>query len=336
MTCCVSSSECVATADGFVTSIFTPAHATSSSTHSAHTNTNTRANMQGDNDTNAQAAAVPSATLVAGVSHRATNALRQHLQQSIDSAHAAMANQLGTRGLAVATPAASATGVVGVRERARVATTTTGGAAIGVSHLGEEGVRRRSRANSHFDPTWQLQLQPPAQVTGTIAPLPCAAGQHVTACNTCGKSPLKASTAANGSTSQHSILARCSGCRAVYYCSKPCQRNDWNKHKFLCRHVRTMDVHQLVSRPNMLQSHHTDVVSLTRYRCAFVGQSFLKISSTIPGNFHHPVESADNHASTAAASSASHSARSIHLLLPLRFFSHCQACSFFLYSSSFR
>ena len=40
------------------------------------------------------------------------------------------------------------------------------------------------------------------------------------------------------------LLARCSGCRAVYYCSKKCQKADWAQHKQLCRQLRLMHERQ--------------------------------------------------------------------------------------------
>lgn len=33
-------------------------------------------------------------------------------------------------------------------------------------------------------------------------------------------------------------LLNCGGCRSVQYCSQECQRNDWSRHKQMCRHIR--------------------------------------------------------------------------------------------------
>ncbi|TFK94136.1 hypothetical protein K466DRAFT_649494 [Polyporus arcularius HHB13444] len=34
-----------------------------------------------------------------------------------------------------------------------------------------------------------------------------------------------------------SDLSRCSVCKAVFYCSRPCQASDWKRHKKYCRQV---------------------------------------------------------------------------------------------------
>ncbi|KAF2870275.1 hypothetical protein BDV95DRAFT_595804 [Massariosphaeria phaeospora] len=44
------------------------------------------------------------------------------------------------------------------------------------------------------------------------------------ACVTCG----------NTSTSTGTSLLRCSRCKTTFYCSRICQRTDWNSHKKLC------------------------------------------------------------------------------------------------------
>jgi FKBP-type peptidyl-prolyl cis-trans isomerase len=56
-------------------------------------------------------------------------------------------------------------------------------------------------------------------------------------CNACRLN----SAALTRSVRKSTILARCSACRAVYYCSKQCQKTDWVRHKSLCRHVRKME-----------------------------------------------------------------------------------------------
>ncbi|EIW64650.1 uncharacterized protein TRAVEDRAFT_112059 [Trametes versicolor FP-101664 SS1] len=34
-----------------------------------------------------------------------------------------------------------------------------------------------------------------------------------------------------------SALSQCTVCKAIYYCSKPCQMADWKRHKKFCRRV---------------------------------------------------------------------------------------------------
>ncbi|PIL31938.1 hypothetical protein GSI_06642 [Ganoderma sinense ZZ0214-1] len=43
----------------------------------------------------------------------------------------------------------------------------------------------------------------------------------------------------NCSMLQNSLsnLSRCSVCKAVFYCSQPCQRADWRRHKKYCRRI---------------------------------------------------------------------------------------------------
>lgn len=36
-------------------------------------------------------------------------------------------------------------------------------------------------------------------------------------------------------------LCRCANCKAVYYCSKQCQENDWKMHRTLCRQIKLID-----------------------------------------------------------------------------------------------
>lgn len=74
-------------------------------------------------------------------------------------------------------------------------------------------------------------------------------------CNACRLN----STALTRSVRKSTILARCSACRAVYYCSKQCQKTDWSRHKFLCRHVRKMEESgeiyvKFITRPGPIQS----------------------------------------------------------------------------------
>jgi len=57
-------------------------------------------------------------------------------------------------------------------------------------------------------------------------------------CNACRQ--CSSELARRGGSASPLLLARCSGCRAVYYCSKRCQKTDWPQHKQLCRQVRLM------------------------------------------------------------------------------------------------
>eukprot|EP00290_Baffinella_frigidus_P001591 CAMPEP_0180187658 /NCGR_PEP_ID=MMETSP0986-20121125/43664_1 /TAXON_ID=697907 /ORGANISM="non described non described, Strain CCMP2293" /LENGTH=199 /DNA_ID=CAMNT_0022141803 /DNA_START=131 /DNA_END=729 /DNA_ORIENTATION=- len=36
---------------------------------------------------------------------------------------------------------------------------------------------------------------------------------------------------------RNEVMKRCTRCRSVFYCSRPCQVSDWTKHKFLCADV---------------------------------------------------------------------------------------------------
>lgn len=157
----------------------------------------------------------------------ADRGLRAHLMRTLESADAAMNQQLAARGLTTA-PQASPVGGVADRPRGAAAT------ALQATDLGGR------LGPFPFPPSSLASLPPPV----ALAPPPMLPHQHSPlVCNTCAKSPSKTSSV---TSTVHSMLARCSGCRAVYYCSKVCQRDDWNRHKFLCRHVRNMDVHQLV------------------------------------------------------------------------------------------
>ena len=35
--------------------------------------------------------------------------------------------------------------------------------------------------------------------------------------------------------SQNKATLKCTACKAVYYCSKGCQKKHWKKHKFECK-----------------------------------------------------------------------------------------------------
>ena len=54
-----------------------------------------------------------------------------------------------------------------------------------------------------------------------------------TVCNSCGL--IKPET------------FRCSGCKAIRYCSKECQKDDWLEHKDFCKSLRTSSNGNLVS-----------------------------------------------------------------------------------------
>jgi hypothetical protein len=45
-------------------------------------------------------------------------------------------------------------------------------------------------------------------------------------CRPCGKNPTQ---------NPEIKFKRCGTCQTVYYCSRECQRNDWKKHKEICK-----------------------------------------------------------------------------------------------------
>ena len=49
--------------------------------------------------------------------------------------------------------------------------------------------------------------------------------RDLVSCNTCNKN----------NTELETILCACNKCVTVLYCSKECQRNDWKKHKHVCK-----------------------------------------------------------------------------------------------------
>ena len=71
-------------------------------------------------------------------------------------------------------------------------------------------------------------------------------------------------------TSSASIL-QCSGCKAAKYCSKECQKEQWESHKVLCSSIKQLSSQsaqeETMFRSHLLPSEHRKLVRLVGKRC---------------------------------------------------------------------